>query len=227
MGNTPKPMRDEHATQSTPAAVDLKLEVVVLPVSDVARAKRFYESLGWRLDADFAAGDDWRVVQMTPPGSPCSIHFGKGVTTAAPGSVQNLYLAVSDIEAARGELVGRGVAVSEAFHHESFGGPRVPGPEPKGRSYGTYASFSDPDGNSWLLQEIQTRLPGRGLSSMDVPTLTELLRETEKHHGAHEAAAPKHHWSGWYAAYIVARQRGKTSDEAARDAALHIEAARR
>jgi catechol 2,3-dioxygenase-like lactoylglutathione lyase family enzyme len=208
------------------ATVDLKLEVVVLPVSDVDRSKRFYEGLGWRLDADFKAGDSWRGVQMTPPGSPCSIHFGKGITTAAPGSAQNMYLVVSDIEAARKELIGRGADVSEAFHYEAFGGPRVTGHDPSGRSYGTHASFSDPDGNSWLLQEIKTRLPGRGLSNLDVATLTELLQETEKHHGEYEPTAPKHHWSGWYAAYIVARQQGRTPEEAAKDGALHMEARR-
>jgi catechol 2,3-dioxygenase-like lactoylglutathione lyase family enzyme len=209
------------------ATVDLKLEVVVLPVSDVDRAKRFYEGLGWRLDADFSGPNDWRGVQMTPPGSPCSIHFGRGITKAAPGSAQNTYLVVSDIEAARAELNARGAQVSEAFHFTAFGGPPVAGREPTGRSYATYASFSDPDGNSWLLQEIKTRLPGRGLSSMDVPTLTELLQETEKGHGAYEATAPKHHWSEWYAAYIVARQQGRTPEEASRDAGLHMEASRR
>jgi catechol 2,3-dioxygenase-like lactoylglutathione lyase family enzyme len=217
---------NEHATQiQTTATVDLKLEVVVIPVSDVDRAKRFYESLGWRLDADFAGGENWRGVQMTPPGSPCSIHFGKGITTAVPGSVQNLYLVVSDIEAARGELIGRGVDVSEAFHYAGFGGPRVPGADPNGRSYATYATFSDPDGNSWLLQEIKTRLPGRGLGNLDVATLTELLRETEEHHGEYEPTAPKHHWSGWYAAYIVARQQGRTPEQAAQDSARHMEGA--
>ena len=217
----------ESITQIPTATVDLKLEVVVIPVSDVDRAKRFYEGLGWRLDADFASGENWRVVQMTPPGSPCSIHFGKGITTAAPGSVQNSYLVVSDMEAARGELIGRGVDVSEAFHYTAFGGPRVPGSDPNGRSYGTYATFSDPDGNSWLLQEIKTRLAGRGFSSLGVASLTELLQETEKHHGEYEPTAPKHHWSGWYAAYFVARERGRTPDEAAKDAALHMESARR
>jgi catechol 2,3-dioxygenase-like lactoylglutathione lyase family enzyme len=221
-------MSTEHATHSPAAAtVDLKLEVVVIPVADVDRAKRFYEGLGWRLDADFPGPDNWRVVQMTPPGSPCSIQFGKGITTAAPGSAQNLYLVVSDIEAARADLIGRGADVSEAFHYAAFGGPRVSGREPNGRSYGSYASFSDPDGNSWLLQEITTRLPGRGLSNLDVATLTELLRETEEHHGEYEPTAPKHHWSGWYAAYIVARQQGKTPEEAAKDGALHTEGARR
>ena len=219
---------NEHATDApTAATVDLKLEVVVIPVSDVDRAKRFYGSLGWRLDADFANDQGWRVVQFTPPGSPCSIHFGMGVTTAVPGSVKNLYLVVSDIEVARGELIGRGVNVSEAFHFTALGGPRAPGPAPDGRSYGTYAAFSDPDGNSWLLQEIKTRLPGRGLSNSDVATLTELLREAEEHHGEYEPTAPKHHWSGWYAAYIVARERGRTPEDAAKDAALHLEGSRR
>jgi catechol 2,3-dioxygenase-like lactoylglutathione lyase family enzyme len=214
----------EHATQIPAAAtVDLKLEVVVIPVSDVDRAKGFYQSLGWRLDADFAAGENWRAVQMTPPGSPCSIHFGKGLTPAAPGSVQNLFLAVSDIEAARGQLIGGGADVSKAFHYAGFGGPRVEGPDPTGRSYGTYASFSDPDGNTWLLQEIKTRLPGRGFSNLDVATLTELLREAETHHGEYEPTAPKHHWSEWYAAYIVAREQGRTPEEAAKDGALHME----
>jgi catechol 2,3-dioxygenase-like lactoylglutathione lyase family enzyme len=210
--------------------VDEKLEVVVIPVSDVDRSKRFYESLGWRLDADFASGDDWRVVQVTPPGSPCSVMFGKGLTTATPGSVQGLLLIVDDIGAARAELMGSGLDVSEVFHfagglHVTGTKGRVPGPDPDGSSYRSFASFSDPDGNGWLLQEIKTRLPGRGFS-LDVTTLTELLRETEKHHGAYEAAAPKHHWSGWYAAYLVARLRGRTSEDAAKEAALHMQRAR-
>jgi catechol 2,3-dioxygenase-like lactoylglutathione lyase family enzyme len=203
--------------------VDLKLEVVVLPVSDVDRSKRFYEGLGWRVDADFPGVDGFRVVQMTPPGSPCSIHFGKKVTTAAPGSIKNLYLVVSDIEAARRDLAGRGADVSEAFHFAGFGGPPVPGPEPTGRSYGTYASFSDPDGNTWLLQEVKTRLPGRGLSNLDVATLTDLLQDAENGHGKYEPTAPKHHWSAWYAAYIVARQQGKTPEEAAQEGALNVQ----
>ena len=221
------PTRSEQTARNPNAAtVDLKLEVVVIPVSDVDRAKRFYGNLGWRLDADFANDQGWRVVQFTPPGSPCSIHFGKAVTTAVPGSVKNLYLVVSDIEAARGELIGRGADVSEAFHFTALGGPRASGPAPDGRSYGTFATFSDPDGNSWLLQEIKTRLPGRG-TNPDVAALTDLLRETEEHHGKYEPTAPKHHWSGWYAAYIVARERGKTPEEAAKDAALHMEGARK
>ena len=138
--------------------IDMKLEVVTLPVSDVDRAKRFYQSLGWRLDADIAVGDAFRVVQLTPTQSACSVAFGKGVTTGEPGSVQRLILAVDDIDAARADFVSRGIEVSGLFH--LAGGP-VPGPDPEGRSYQAYASFSDPDGNGWLLQEIKTRLPGR------------------------------------------------------------------
>src|SRR5262245_43616972 len=147
--------------ESTMSNVEMKLEVVVIPVSDVDRAKRFYEGLGWRLDADFPGVDDFRVVQMTPPGSQCSIHFGRKVTAAAPGSVQNLYLVVSGIEAARADLREHGVSVSETFHFSGFGGKVLHGPDPEGRSYSTFATFKDPDGNGWLLQEIKTRLPGR------------------------------------------------------------------
>ena len=216
----------------TAATVETKLEVVVLPVSDVERAKRFYMSLGWRLDADFTTGDDWRAVQLTPPGSPCSVIFGKGFTDAVPGSLRGTFLIVDDVKAARAELIGRGVDVSEVFHFEGVlnvigTNGRAPGPDPEGRSYRSWASFSDPDGNSWMIQEVKTRLPGRGFSSMDVATLTELLRETEKHHGEYEPTAPKHHWSDWYAAYMVARERGRTSDEAAKDAAVHMDASRR
>ena len=225
---------NEHAAQAAHAAtVDLKLEVVVIPVSDVDRSKRFYGSLGWRLDADFAFENGFRVVQYTPPGSPCSIQFGTKLTPAAPGSSQGLYLVVSDIEAARRELVALGIEASEVFHPVTPGAQfesngtsgRASGPAPDHGSYRSFATFRDPDGNGWLLQEIQTRLPGRGLS-VDVATLTELLRETEQHHGAYEPTAPKHHWSDWYAAYIVARERGRTPEEAARDAALHMEAVR-
>ena len=224
--------KEPAAKNPSAGKIDMKLEVVVVPVSDVDRAKRFYLSMGWRLDADFASGDSWRVVQVTPPGSACSFWFGKGLTKATPGSVQGLLLMVDDIDAARTELIGYGVEVSGVFHFEGglhFTGTqgRAPGPDPERRSYFTFASFNDPDGNGWVLQEIKTRLPGRGISSMDVETLTELLRETEEHHGKYEPIAPKHHWSGWYAAFIVARQRGRTSDEAAKDAALHMEAARR
>ena len=146
------------SSPSGPPPVDMKLEVVTLPVSDVDRAKRFYQSLGWRLDADIAVGDAFRAVQLTPTHSACSIAFGKGLTTAAPGSAQRLLLVVYDVDAARADLLNRGIEVSEVFH---LAGGRVPGPDPEGRSYQTYASFSDPDGNGWLLQEIKTRLPGR------------------------------------------------------------------
>ena len=166
MGSTQ--MRSEQKTTRKPSdgVVEMKLEVIVLPVSDVDRAKRFYKSMGWRLDADVATGADWRVVQFTPPGSQCSIHFGKGITTAVPGSAQGLMLIVYDIDAAREELVDCGVDVSQVFHFQggfSVTGTkgRRPGPEPEGRSYRTWASFSDPDGNGWLLQEIRKRLPGR------------------------------------------------------------------
>ena len=212
--------------------LDLKLEVVVIPVSDVDRAKRFYQSMGWRVDGDFAAGDGWRVVQLTPPGSACSFFIGKGLTKAEPGSVQGLLLMVDDIEAARAELIRYGVDVSGVFHFEGglhFTGTqrRAPGPDPQHRSYFTFASFNDPDGNGWVLQEIKARLPGRGLSSMDVATLAPLLREAEERHGKYEATAPKHHWSEWYAAYLVARERGRTSDEAAEDAGRHMEGVHR
>ncbi len=215
-------MSNEHATQiPSTATVDLKLEVVAIPVSDVDRAKAFYGSLGWTLDADFMIGKDFRAVQLTPPGSPCSIHLS---TTAVPGSAQGMFLVVSDIEAARKELIGRGVDVSEVFH---FDGDHqvVPGPGPKGQPYNSYASFSDPDGNRWVVQEVTTRLPGRGLSN-DVPTVTELLREAETRHGEYEPTAPKHHWSGWYAAYILAREQGKTPEEAVKKATLNIESTR-
>lgn len=138
--------------------VDMKLEVVTVPVSDVDRTKEFYQNLGWRLDADIAAGDAFRVVQVTPPHSDCSVAFGKGVTTGEPGSVHRLILAVDDIDEARADLLDRGAPVSEVFH---LAGGRVPGRDPQNRSYQTYAAFSDPDGNEWLLQEIKTRLPGR------------------------------------------------------------------
>jgi catechol 2,3-dioxygenase-like lactoylglutathione lyase family enzyme len=212
-------------------AIDQKVEVVAIPVSDVDRTKRFYEGLGWRVDADFSNGGDWRLVQMTPPGSPCSVMFGKGFTPAAPGSVQGTFLVVDDLDGARAQLIRAGAGVSEIFHFDhdvlrtGTTNGRLPGRDPQGRSYLSFASFSDPDGNSWLVQEVTARLPGRGFSS-DVATLTELLRETEKRHGEYEPTAPKHHWSDWYAAYVVARERGKTSDDAAREATLHTEAAR-
>src|SRR6202035_4140431 len=182
--------------------IDMKLEVVVLGVSDVDRAKAFYENLGWRLDADFATGDDYRVIQFTPPGSGCSVIFGKNVTAAAPGSAQGLYLIVSDIESARKELLGRGVAVSEVFHDAGgvyagtdepylFGRLRVTGPDAEHRSYRSFASFSDPDGNGWLFQEITTRLPGRidpaTTTFASANDLASALRRAAAAHGQHEA----------------------------------------
>lgn len=232
-----QPAREADRTEKpSAAAADMKIEMVVIPVSDVERAKEFYGKLGWRLDGDFSNGSDWRAVQLTPPGSGCSIIFGKNVTPAAPGSAQGLYLIVPDIEAARKELVDRGVEVSEVFHggNSVFAGPdepyllgrvRVNGPDPAHTSYRSFASFHDPDGNGWLLQEITTRLPGRGVGNLDVATMAELLRETEEHHGQYEPTAPKHHWSEWYAAYIVARQNAKTPEEAAKEGKIRIEGA--
>jgi catechol 2,3-dioxygenase-like lactoylglutathione lyase family enzyme len=215
---------------ASPAMAALKLEVVILPVSDVERSKRFYEGLGWRLDADFSNGDVWHAVQLTPPGSPCSIIFGKGVTSAAPGSVQGNFLIVDDIDAARAELKEKGVDVSEIFHFE---GPRplhvdgtdgrVPGRHPEDRPYATWASFSDPDGNTWMLQEIKMRLPGRGYG-VDVPSMTTMLKEAEEAHGGYEATAPKHHWSDFYAAYVIARQNGSTPEQAAEAGARNVSA---
>lgn len=207
---------------SSPATVDLKLEVMAIPVSDVDRAKRFYEGLGWGLDADFMVGKTFRAVQLTPPGSPCSIHLS---TTAVPGSAQGMFLVVTDIEAARQDLVAHGAEVSPPFHFDGEHQP-VPGLDPEGQSYRSYATFKDPDGNQWVLQEIKTRLPGRGLGG-DVATLTELLREAEDRHGDYQANSPKHHWSEWYAAYIVARQRGRTPEQAVADGAQHVDAAHR
>jgi catechol 2,3-dioxygenase-like lactoylglutathione lyase family enzyme len=215
--------------------VDLKLEVVVIPVSDVDRAKRFYGDLGWRGDADFAFDNGFRVVQFTPPGSACSVQFGAKMTSAAPGSAKGNYLIVSDVQAARDELATRGAKVSEVFHPGAPGAQfqpdgtsgRVSGPAPDHATYRSFATFSDPDGNGWLIQEITTRLPGRGPSNLDVATLTELLRETEKGHGEYEPTAPKHHWSTWYAAYLVARQNGRSPEDAAKEAALHLQGPRR
>ena len=205
--------------------MDFKLEVIVIPVSDVERAKDFYKSMDWRLDADVSA-DNFRLVQMTPPGSPCSVHFGQGVATSAPGSAQALHLAVRDIDAAREELVGRGVAVSEVFHavggaHTGMDEPyllgrlRVTGPDPEHRSYRSFASFSDPDGNGWLFQEITGRLPGRVEGNTAFGSATDLasaLRRAAAAHGEHEkrtGAADPQGWPDWYAAYVVAEQAGK------------------
>jgi catechol 2,3-dioxygenase-like lactoylglutathione lyase family enzyme len=198
--------------------VDEKLEAVVLPVADVDRAKAFYEALGWRLDADFPVAPDYRVVQFTPPNSPASIQFGIGMTTAAPGSLQNLLLVVEDIDAARGELTSHGAQVSDVFHGAGQNPDRrVPGPDPERGSYKSFATFADPDGNTWLLQEVTERLPGR-VWPTDVSALAGLLHETADHHGAFEAVAPPHDWWDWYAAYMDARQRG-SSPEAASAAA--------
>jgi catechol 2,3-dioxygenase-like lactoylglutathione lyase family enzyme len=215
---------DSSTSTETPEAgtVDMKLEVVTLPVSDVDRAKRFYQSLGWRLDADIAVGDAFRVVQLTPPHSACSVSFGKGLTTDEPGSVQRLLLAVYDIDAAREDLISRGAEVSGVFH--LAGGP-VPGPDPQGRSYQTYASFSDPDGNGWLLQEIKTRLPGREWAdqTMDVASRATLLRETAEHHDPYEKSHAPHNWWDWYAAYMDAREQGRTPDEASEAAGRYMQ----
>jgi catechol 2,3-dioxygenase-like lactoylglutathione lyase family enzyme len=200
--------------------VDMKLEIVFLGVSDVDRAKSFYENLGWRVDADFASGD-FRAIQMTPHNSEASIIFGSGVTSAKPGSASNLTLVVDNIDAAREDLIARGVAVSEVFHYvggpfnNSVEKPRVSGPDPQRRSYYSFASFEDPDGNGWLLQEIQTRFPGREWKrAIDVATLAELLSETAQHHGQFEQTHAKHNWWDWYAPYLSARQNGSTPEEA-------------
>jgi catechol 2,3-dioxygenase-like lactoylglutathione lyase family enzyme len=193
----------------------MKLEVVVIPVSDVERAKQFYGGLGWRLDADFVVGNEFRGVQFTPPGSPCSIHFGTGITSAAPGSARGIYLVVSDIEAARAELVGRGVDVSEVFHRAGPGKPPLSGPDPQRHSYASFATFSDPDGNEWLLQEVTARLPGRvDADDTTFTSLTELakaLRRAEAAHGEHEKRTGQRDadWPSWYAEYMVSEQAGK------------------
>ena len=209
-------VRSETTVETPSARVgDMKLEVVVIPVADVERAKRFYSDLGWRLDADFVVGDTFRGVQFTPPGSQCSIHFGKGITSAVPGSASGLYLVVSDIEAARAELVGRGVNVNEIFHLAGPGEPPLSGRDPERRSYASHATFSDPDGNTWLLQEVTTRLPGRvDTDQTTFASSTELastLRRAAAAHGEHEkrTGKPDANWPDWYAAYIVREQAGK------------------
>ena len=206
--------------------MDMKLEVLVIPASDVDRAKAFYEKLGFRLDIDYVANENFRVIQFTPPNSEASIIFGKGVTSAKPGSIDQLVLAVDNVDAARSELIARGVEVSEVFHYT--GGPfnnavknsRVGGRDPQGRSYFSFASFQDPDGNGWLLQEIKERLPGREWKerrgqAMDVATFAELLRETAEHHDHYEKTHAEHHWWDWYAPYLNARQNGSRPAEAA------------
>ena len=206
--------------------MDMKLEVIGIPVSDVDRAKAFYGKLGFRLDIDYAAKKDFRVIQFTPSNSEASIIFGKGITSAKPGSFDHLVLAVDNVDAARDDLIARGVDVSEIFHYaggpfnNAVKNPRVTGRDPQGRSYFSFASFSDPDGNGWLLQEITTRLPGREWKltrapAKDVATLAELLRETEEHHGTYEKTHAKHRWWDWYAPYLNARQNGSSPEEAA------------
>jgi catechol 2,3-dioxygenase-like lactoylglutathione lyase family enzyme len=210
----------ETATEASGAvAVPMRLEVTTLPVADVDRAKAFYLGLGWRLDIDFQPDEHTRAVQFTPPGSPTSIQFGQGRTTMVPGSLQGLMLIVSDIVAARDELISRGADVSEIWHTEPGKG-RLPGIDPQRRSYFSWASFTDPDGNSWLLQEITQRLPGRVTS--DIPALAELLHETAEHHGAFETVTAPHNWWDWYAAYLDARQAGATPDEASAAAGRYI-----
>jgi len=212
----------------------MKLEVVVLGVSDVDPAKAFYEKLGWRLDADFVKGDDFRVIQFTPHNSQVSIIFGKGVPSPKPGSVQSLTLAVDDIEAARNDLISRGAKVSEVFQYaggpfnNTGKNPHVSGRDPQGRSYFSFASFEDPDGNGYLLQEITARLAGREWKSatsgkIDIATLAELLHETEQHHGQYEKTHAKHNWWDWYAAYMSARQNGQSAEEAAAAADRYME----
>ena len=222
-----KPVRSVDATRDAGVArVDMKFEIVIIPVSDVDRAKEFYTRLGWRLDGDFTNGDDWRGIQFTPPGSGCSVIFGKNVTPAAPGSAQGLYLIVSDIEAARKELLDRGVEVSKVFHggNNVYAGPdepylfgriRVSGPDPEHRSYRSFASFRDPDGNGWLLQELTTRLPGRidsaATTFASVNDLASAMWRASKAHGEHEARTGgqrDENWPDWYAAYMVAEQAG-------------------
>jgi catechol 2,3-dioxygenase-like lactoylglutathione lyase family enzyme len=204
-------------TDARVGKVAMKLEVITIPVSDVDRAKEFYGGLGWRLDADFSKGDD-RVVQFTPPGSQCSVHFGRNVTSVAPGSAQSLWLIVSDIQAARDELVGRGIEVSEVFHYAGWNrvdpDARLSGPAPDRRSYASFVSFSDPDGNGWLLQEITTRLPGRVAGDTTYASagdLAQALRRAEAAHGQHEKRTGQRdqNWPDWYAEYMRREQSGE------------------
>ena len=227
MANATSEVQVSDATsQESVARVDMKFEIVVIPVSDVDRAKEFYARLGWRLDADYDNGKDFRIIQLTPPGSACSVIFGKNVTGAAPGSAQGLYLIVDDIEAARKNLVRRDVEVSEVFHGaaDAYSGPdepylfgriRVNGPDPEHRSYRSFASFRDPDGNGWLFQEITTRLPGRiddtATTFASANDLASAFRRAEAAHGEHEKRVGQRdaNWPDWYAAYMAAEQSGK------------------
>jgi len=224
MATAQSDVRNEDAGAAKKASLDTKMEIVVIPVSDVDGAKQFYANLGWRLDADFDNGADFRVIQFTPPGSGCSVIFGRNVTAAAPGSAQGLYLIVSDIEAAREEFLRRGVQVSEVFHGGAvyagpdepylFGRLRVSGPDPEHRSYRSFASFHDPDGNGWLFQEITERLPGRVVGETKYASANDLaaaMRRAAAAHGQHEArigqADPN--WPDWYADYMVREQNGE------------------
>ena len=214
---------DDAGGAATVGSVGTNLEVIVIPVSDVDRAKEFYGSLGWRLDADRAVGEEFRLIQFTPPGSGCSIQFGTNLVSAPPGSARCSYLIVSDVEAVRDGLLAQGVEVSEVFHeavsgarfHPAGAGDRVSGPAPDHKSYGSFASFNDPDGNGWLLQEVTARLPGRlgpvATSFASASDLAEALRRAEAAHGEHEArighADPD--WPGWYADYMVREQAGQ------------------
>jgi catechol 2,3-dioxygenase-like lactoylglutathione lyase family enzyme len=211
--------------------VDMKLEVVLLGVSDVDRAKAFYEKLGWRVDLDLSVGD-FRGVQITPHNSETAIIFGKGITSTKPGAGNTLLLAVDNIDAARDDLIARGVDVSDVFHfaagpfNSTVENPRVNGRDPEGRSYFTFASFEDPDGNAWLLQEITARLPGRvwqHSSNTDVATLADLLRETSEYHDHYEKTHGEHRWSDWYASYMSARQNGSNPEQAASAAGRYMD----
>jgi catechol 2,3-dioxygenase-like lactoylglutathione lyase family enzyme len=224
MADVKSEVQSDNATKV--AGVDMKFEIVVIPVSDADRAKEFYGRLGWRLDADYDNGKDFRVIQFTPPGSGCSVIFGKNVTGAAPGSAQGLYLIISDIAAVREKLLGLGVKVSEVFHNEGvyagldepylFGRVRISGPDAEHRSYRSFASFSDPDGNGWLFQEITARLPGRidsaATSFASTSDLASALRRAAAAHGEHEKRTGgkfDENWPDWYASYMVAEQAGK------------------
>lgn len=222
---------DMKKTEAKAQPVNMKLEVVLLNVSDIDRAKAFYENLGWRLDIDVAGGD-FRGVQITPHNSEASIIFGKGTISATPGATQNLVLAVDDLETARNDLVARGVEVSEIFHfaagpfNNTVEKPRVSGPDPEGRPYFSFAEFKDPDGNSWFLQEIKMRLPGREWKPAqitDVPGLANLLHETGLRHDHFEKSHVEHNWWDWYAAYFNARQNGSSPDDAAAAADRYME----
>ena len=226
MANATYEVETNAANQASVPTIDMKFEIVVIPVSDIDRAKAFYANLGWRLDADYDNGSDFRVIQFTPPDSGCSVIFGRNVTAAAPGSAQGLYLIVSDIEAARKNLLHRGVTISEVFHGAGdvyagpdepylFGRNRFSGPDPEHRSYRSFASFHDPDGNGWLFQELTTRLPGRidstATTFASANDLASAFRRAEAAHGEHEKRTGQHdaNWPDWYAAYMVAEQSGQ------------------